>query len=60
MSSFPEESGGWWNRLLPRSESDKQTIDLKKGGMIWLEGTAVPGGMMIRAVLPPKILRELR
>jgi phosphohistidine phosphatase len=37
-----------------------EAIDLKKGGMIWLEGTAVPGGMMIRAVLPPKILRELR
>jgi len=35
-------------------------FDLKKGGMIWLEGTAVPGGMMIRAMLPPKILRELR
>jgi phosphohistidine phosphatase len=37
-----------------------EAIDLKKGGMIWLEGSAVPGGMMIRAVLPPKILRELR
>lgn len=37
-----------------------EAIDLKKGGVIWLEGTAVPGGMMIRAVLPPKILRELR
>jgi phosphohistidine phosphatase len=37
-----------------------EAIELKKGGMIWLEGTAVPGGMRIRAVLPPKILRELR
>jgi phosphohistidine phosphatase len=37
-----------------------EAIDLKKGGVIWLEGTAVPGGMMLRAVLPPKILRELR
>jgi phosphohistidine phosphatase len=37
-----------------------EAIDLKKGGMIWLDGTAIPGGMKIRAVLPPKILRELR
>jgi phosphohistidine phosphatase len=37
-----------------------EAIELKKGGMIWLEGTAVPGGMMIHAVLTPKILRELR
>ena len=32
---------------------------LKKGGVVWLEGSAVPGGMMVRAVLPPKLLREL-
>ncbi|HEY5952303.1 MAG TPA: histidine phosphatase family protein [Kofleriaceae bacterium] len=37
-----------------------EAIDLKKGGIVWLAGTAVPGGMTIRAVLPPKILRELR
>lgn len=37
-----------------------EAIDLKKGGMVWLEGTAVPGGMMLRAILPPKLLRELR
>ncbi len=37
-----------------------EAIDLKKGGMVWLEGSAVPGGMMIRAVLTPKILRDLR
>jgi len=37
-----------------------EAIDFKKGGIVWLEGTAVPGGMMLRAVLPPKILRELR
>jgi phosphohistidine phosphatase len=35
-------------------------LDLKKGGMVWLDGTAVPGGMMIRAMLTPKILRALR
>lgn len=37
-----------------------EAFDLKKGGMIWLEGSAVPGGMMIRAMLTPKILRALR
>jgi phosphohistidine phosphatase len=37
-----------------------EAIELKKGGVVWLEGTAVPGGMKLRAVLPPKILRELR
>ena len=36
------------------------SIDLKKGGVIWLEGTAVPGGMAVRAMLPPKVLRALR
>ena len=37
-----------------------ESIDFKKGGVVWLEGTAVPGGMKIRAILPPKILREMR
>ena len=37
-----------------------EALELKKGGVVWLEGTAVPGGMKIRAVLPPKVLRELR
>lgn len=37
-----------------------EAFDLKKGGMVWLEGSAVPGGMMIRAMLTPKILRALR
>jgi phosphohistidine phosphatase len=33
---------------------------LKKGGVVWLEGSAVPGGMEIRALLPPALLRALR
>ena len=37
-----------------------EALDLKKGGMVWLDGTAVPGGMMVRAMLTPKILRALR
>ncbi|HET9625298.1 MAG TPA: histidine phosphatase family protein [Kofleriaceae bacterium] len=33
-------------------------IAIKKCGVVWLEGTATPGGMQIRAVLPPKLLRS--
>jgi phosphohistidine phosphatase len=37
-----------------------EAIDLKKGGIVSLQGTAVPGGMMLRAILTPKIMRALR
>ncbi len=33
VDSFPDESGGWWNRLLLIGEHDKQTLDLKKAGI---------------------------
>jgi len=33
IDSFPEESGGWWNRLLLIGEQDRQTLDLKKCGI---------------------------
>jgi phosphohistidine phosphatase len=32
---------------------------LKKGGVVWLDGTATPGGMMLRAQLPPRVLRAI-
>jgi phosphohistidine phosphatase len=32
---------------------------IKKSGVLWLEGTAVPGGMHLRASLPPRLLRAL-
>ncbi|HEX2689973.1 MAG TPA: histidine phosphatase family protein [Kofleriaceae bacterium] len=32
---------------------------IKKSGVLWLEGIAVPGGMQIRASLPPKLLRAI-
>jgi phosphohistidine phosphatase len=32
---------------------------IKKCGVLWLEGTAVPGGMQLRAAIPPKLLRAL-
>ncbi|BDG20278.1 hypothetical protein TthSNM11_24810 (plasmid) [Thermus thermophilus] len=30
---------------------------LKKGGVAWLEGSPRPGGMVLRALLPPKVFR---
>jgi phosphohistidine phosphatase len=33
---------------------------IKKGGVLWLEGTAVPGGMQVRAAIPPRLLRSIR
>lgn len=33
---------------------------IKKCGVLWLEGTAVPGGMQIRAAIPPRLLRAIR
>lgn len=36
------------------------SMTLKKAGVVWLDGTAVPGGMMIRALVPPKFLRAIR
>jgi CBS domain-containing protein len=33
IDSFPDESGGWWNRLLLVGEQNKQVLDLKKIGI---------------------------
>src|SRR5436190_408292 len=33
---------------------------IKKCGVLWLEGTAVPGGMQMRAAIPPRLLRAIR
>jgi phosphohistidine phosphatase len=32
---------------------------LKKAGLAWLEGEARPGGMRLRALLPPRVVRDL-
>jgi phosphohistidine phosphatase len=32
---------------------------LKKAGLAWLEGEARPGGMRLRALLPPRVGRDL-
>jgi phosphohistidine phosphatase len=36
------------------------SIVLKKAGVLWLEGTPVPGGMQVRAAMPPRLLRAIR
>ena len=33
IDSFPDVSGGWWNRLLLGGENGKQILDLKKTGI---------------------------
>jgi len=34
-----------------------EVIPLKKGGIAWLDGDAIPGGAILRALLPPRLLR---
>lgn len=33
---------------------------IKKCGVVWLEGSALPGGMHLRAAIPPRLLRAMR
>ena len=35
-------------------------LQLKKGGVVWMEGSCVPGGMTLRALLPPSTIRHVR
>ena len=35
-------------------------LQLKKGGVVWLEGSCVPAGMTVRAIMPPAVLRSVR
>jgi phosphohistidine phosphatase len=51
------ELAGW---LVVGDPHHGEHLELKKGGVLWLEGDAVPGGMKLRALLPPKLLRALR
>jgi phosphohistidine phosphatase len=37
-----------------------EALQLKKGGVVILDGSCVPGGMMMRAMLPPSVLRGVR
>jgi phosphohistidine phosphatase len=40
--------------------SHGDAFELKKAGLAWLEGNAMPGGMKLRALVPPRLLRALR
>ena len=37
-----------------------EALQLKKGGVVWMEGSCVPGGMLLRAVMPPSVIRHVR
>ncbi len=37
-----------------------EALQLKKGGVVWLEGTCVPAGMTLRGILPPSVIRHVR
>ena len=37
-----------------------EALRLKKAGVVWLDGSAVPGGMTLQAILPPRIIRAAR
>jgi len=37
-----------------------EALDLKKGGVVWLDGNTIPGGMRLRAFLPPAVVRAAR
>lgn len=50
------ELGAW---LCTGSTDPASAMPLKKGGVLWLEGEPTPGGMDLRAALPPAVLRAL-
>lgn len=45
--------------LITGSPAAGARLAFKKGGVAWLEGPLRPGGMVLRAHLPPKVLRAL-
>lgn len=45
--------------LITGSPAAGAMFAFKKGGVAWLEGPLRPGGMALRAYLPPKVLRSL-
>ena len=45
---------------LTLGDPHRDALVLKKGGVVWLSGTPVPGAMKLRALLPPKVIRAIR
>ena len=37
-----------------------EALQIKKASVVWLDGTAVPGGMTLRALLTPRMIRAAR
>jgi phosphohistidine phosphatase len=35
------------------------SLPIRKAGVVWLDGSPLPGGMRLRAALPPKLLRAI-
>lgn len=46
--------------LLTGSTQHGDDLPFKKGGVAVVDGTAAPGGMKLRAFLPPAVLRRIR
>lgn len=53
----------WLSQLVAWLVTGKRQLGdafrLKKGGLVWLHGVPKPARMMLRAALPPRILRAL-
>ena len=49
----------WLAILVAGAAASGVMVAFKKGGVAWLEGQPRPGGMILRAFLPPKVLRTL-
>jgi len=45
--------------LIMGGQADGSGLAFKRGGVAWLEGRPTPGRMVLRAFLPPKVLRML-
>jgi len=46
--------------LTTGSTQHADALPFRKGAVAWLDGTATPGGMQLRAFLPPRVLRRIR
>ena len=44
---------------LALGDPHRDTLALKKGGIVWLQGIALPAGMKLHGLLPPRVLRAL-
>ena len=45
--------------LILGKTDEAESFIFKKGGVAWLEGEPNPGGMRLRALLPPAVLRKI-